>query len=496
MRHPGLLPTLRDMPDPVLTIAEMRAWEAASWSAGIPPDVVIDTVGRRVGEWLLDHSGEHDPMLFLAGRGHNGDDVRAASKWIGWRRRQRGLNVEDPGRDSPAVLGALDELVEGTRVLWVVDGLFGIGLGRAFSPEWIHLIEALNRRAALPGCRVVAMDVPSGLLNDAGGTAGAVIQAAYTLTVGAPKRGLVGLSAAGRVEVIRDIGLLPGFEATRRIDAEDGGTPRLQWSRAEDFCALPPRRPVTAHKGMMGHLMIVGGSVGYHGAAVMAARGALRAGPGLVTVVTDPAAYLPVAAQLAQAMVHPWKSEFPVPDSVNAVVVGPGLASGELPPGLTLWVASLWKNFPGPVLADASALNWMGAISSQGPRIVTPHPGEAARILGCSVPLIQDDRVASAARLGKETGSIAVLKGYHSLIAEGGSIWVNPTGNSGLAQGGAGDVLAGFIGGWLARRVAAPLAVRYGVWEHGAAADRLALRHLVDATWTVDELIAEMGRGG
>lgn len=470
------------MPIPVLTVEQMRAWETASWAAGIRAIDVIAQVGRRIGDWLLTHSTPEDAFIFLAGRGHNGDDARAASHWIGWRRNQRMISVTDPIAAAAEIAAELPRAAARAPRVWVIDALFGIGLNRPFTRPWCQLIEELNRQTAGRAFRVVAVDVPSGLTDDTGGTAGALVIATDTLTVGAPKRGLVGLAAAGRIEVLTDIGLAPAG------GPHEPASP-LDWCTEADFTNFPPRRLTAAHKGTQGHLLIVAGSPGYHGAAVLAARAALRAGPGLVTVVCDPAAYGPVAAQLAQPMVHAWREGFAPPVSVTAAVVGPGLAAPELPPGLQRWVQSLWRDFPGPVLADATALDWLpGRPTPAAPRILTPHPGETARLLGVSTQSVQADRVSAVRELSQRFRALAVLKGYQTLIADAATTTVNPTGNAGLAQGGTGDVLAGFIGGWLARGIPAERAVAYGVWAHGAAADRLTSH----STWTTEELLAEL----
>jgi len=488
----GLVPEDEGVSFSVLTVAQMRSWETATWSAGIRAEDVIAQVGRKLGEWLLAQSGADDHLIFLAGRGHNGDDTRAASQWIGSRRSQGLLNIDDPDAESARVSAALEEPPAGGARVWLVDGLFGIGLNRELSAGWCALIERINQRSEARRIRVVAVDVPSGLMDDEGGSAGAMIVADHTLTVGAPKRGLVGLSAAGRVEVLGDVGLLAGGGRPLGSPVSDGDGSGLEWLEPEDFRYFQPGRPVDAHKGSLGHLLIIAGSVGFHGAAVLAARAALRAGPGLVSVVTDPAAYLPVAVQLAQPMVFPWTLGIAAPESVTAVVMGPGLASRDVPVGLRQWVDSLWRSFPGPVLADASALDWVREGGAAGPRIITPHPGEAARMLRTKADVIQADRVGAVRKLRERFGGLAVLKGFHTLISSDKTTWVNPSGNPGLAQGGSGDVLAGFVGGWLARRVPIERAVAYGVWEHGAAADRLTTRQGRDRAWGVQELIEEL----
>lgn len=452
---------------PILSVARMRAWESASWAAGAVEQEVIARVGQSLASVLRRRCRQGQRVLLLAGRGHNGDDVRAAQSHLAGLVVDR-LDVTDPDAALPGVAAALAR-----RPDWVVDGLFGIGLNRALSPGWCALIEAVNAS----GLRVLAMDVPSGLDADTGGHWGTAIRADLTLTVGAPKRGLLAAAAAdrvGRLEVARDVGLSPAIPP---VPGE--GPEEAWWSEAADFTGFPGRRGAAAHKGDFGHGVVVAGSVGYHGAAVLAARGALRAHPGLVTVVTSQDTYVPVASQLAAAMVHPWTPGFALPGRTTSLVVGPGLAHPTAAATFGESMRAWWRGFPGPMVVDASALDWIEpGVSGNGIRVVTPHPGEAARLLGCTTADVQSDRPAAVRALSARTGGAwVVLKGQHTLVGCGaGAIWWNGTGNPSMAQGGTGDILAGYLGGLLAQPAGAadPLrAIRAAVWRHGAAADFL-----------------------
>ncbi|HSA03251.1 MAG TPA: NAD(P)H-hydrate dehydratase, partial [Candidatus Paceibacterota bacterium] len=253
------------------------------------------------------------------------------------------------------------------------------------------------------------------------------------------------------------------------------------------------RLPVT-HKGTYGHVAILAGSLGYHGAAVLAARGALRAQPGLVTVYPMENVYQPVASQLQAAMVHPWHPHQILPDSVTTVLIGPGLADPKTAERLAQEAARLWQDSSWHVIVDASALDWLpcGSVPKDVLRCITPHPGEAARMLKIPVRAVQADRVGSLRRLSQLWGNCwVVLKGHHTLIGRStGPLFVNSSGNPGLAQGGSGDVLAGFIGGLLAQPAltqAPDRALRYAVWRHGDRADSLQSQA---SRWTLDELLA------
>ena len=462
---------------PVLSTDGMRAWEQASWKSGLREREVITRVGAALASWLRGNIAPGSRLLLACGKGHNGDDVRAAVPHLAGFAVEV-VEVRDPATDLARLQGAL-----GRHPAVIIDGLFGIGLNRPLEAPWIRVIELLNQCRI----RIVAMDVPSGLDADSGQTLGAAIRADWTLTVGAVKRGLIRMAAAeftGRIVVLREVGLLPWSDSLVAPQA---------WVGDEaEFEGWPPPRHSTAHKGDFGHVVILAGSVGYHGAAVLAARGALRARPGLVTVVTAPDTYLPVASQLAAAMVRPWSPEFRLPPKTTAVVVGPGLADPGLPDGIRRWIADLWSGCHVPVVADASALDALpsGAVPPHGIRVVTPHAGEAGRLLGVSPLEVQSDRIGALERLSSRLGKAwVVLKGQGTLVGRSGELpWWNPTGNAGLAQGGSGDVLAGFLGASLAQPALAADIVRTlrgAVFRHGQAADRLEATR---EPWSAEDL--------
>jgi len=451
------------MPVPVLTVAQMRAWEAASWQAGRKESEVIARVGQLLAVRLRALTAPGDRILVLAGRGHNGDDARAAAGQLrDWGDRQIDLiEVNDPESALSALHSALS-----LRPAWIVDGLFGIGLNRPLSPEWtclIHAVNASNRP-------VLAVDVPSGLNAQTGETWGVAVQARLTVTVGAPKVGLLRPKAwpyTGRLVVEPEIGLVPVPQ-----DAE------LWWTLPGDFTDFPPPAQVTSHKGQRGHLLIFAGSRGYHGAAVLAARAAQRARPGLITVGTMPEVYVPVASQLQAVMVDDWRAVLAKMPRTTACLIGPGLASSDIPRDLREMAVTLWQTAPIPVVVDASALDWLPRSSAAAPalRVITPHPGEAARLLGCSAGEIQQDRPAALRALANSYGQCwVVLKGFQSLVGKDrGTIWVNSSGDAALAQGGTGDILAGYLAGLLAQPDLIPetaTTIRYAVWRHGAASD-------------------------
>ncbi|NBP86713.1 MAG: hypothetical protein EBU54_16620, partial [Mycobacteriaceae bacterium] len=392
----------------------MREWERATWATGVTEESVMRRAGEAVARCALQWTRPADAILVLAGKGHNGDDARFAVEHLSGRRVTL-LNVLNP-----AEAIAITRDFKGALV---IDGLFGIGLSRPLTGDWLQLVEAVNA-LRVP---VLAVDVPSGLDADRGEPLGAAVCASVTLTFGAMKPGLLWPKAAayvGRLEVAADIGLVECPFQTE-----------LKWTLPEDFASFPPPRPVNGHKGTFGHLAIVAGSVGYHGAAVLAARGALRAMPGLVSVFTTERAYPLVASQLAQPMVHPWTPDTRLPKLCSAILFGPGLAGPDVPPAMVQTAVRLWSESPLPVIADASALDWLpaGLPAAPGVRVITPHPGEAGRLLGLTTASVQADRRGALRALTKGWGNIwVVLKGRHTLIGSScGDIWVNSSGNPG-----------------------------------------------------------------
>jgi NAD(P)H-hydrate epimerase len=466
---------------PVISLAQMREWESANWAAGRTEMEII----RRVGGVLacraseLTHPG--DAILILAGKGHNGDDARAAQEFL-TDRRVAMLNVTAPESNLPELEKALSQ-----KPALIIDGLFGIGLNRPLAGDWKKFIETVNRS----GIPILAVDVPSGLNADTGepATPGAVIEAAITLTIGAPKTGLLAPNAwafVGRLEVADDVGLTPCPHAGE-----------LNWTLPEDFRNFPPRRPVAGHKGTFGHLGIVAGSLGFHGAAVLAAHAAQRAQPGLITLFTQESVYHAVAAQLQAVMVNLWMPDSKRPDTASAILIGPGLAAPGLADTMSLVTRRIWRDSLLPVIVDASALDWLsvGASAKNAIRVLTPHPGEAARLLNVPKQQIQANRPQAVREISRRFGNCwVVLKGHQTLVGRSeGQIFVNPSGNPHLAQGGSGDALAGYLAGLLAQR---PLQadvgklIRYAVWQHGAAADKLQAAR---ANWVVEDLIGELG---
>ncbi len=468
------------MPIPVLTIAQMRAWEEPTWRSGQTETEVIRRVGKCLAEHALNMSRPGDDILILAGRGHNGDDARLARQHLPDRKVQV-FDIIDPANSLPKLEAQLS-----LRPALIIDGLFGIGLNRPLSNAWISFIHRVNQAQT----RILAVDVPSGLNADTGEPLGAAIQATVTLAVGAPKLGLLQPAAwpyVGRLEVATNIGLIPCPE-----------TSELNWTLPSDFSRFPPRRLAATHKGDYGHLAIIAGSLGYHGAAVLAARAAQRAQPGLITLHTLETVYPVIASQLQAVMVSPWRPGVDLATGAwDAFLIGPGLASSDVPEDLRALVRRLWMDAPVPVIVDASALYWLTSEKprSTALRLITPHPGEAARLLRSTPPQVQLNRLNSLRSLSSQFGNTwVVLKGHQTLIGRSaGDVFLNSSGNPHLAQGGSGDALSGFLGGLLVQAglCADPSkTIRYAVWQHGATADLLQATR---PNWVVEDLAEALG---
>ena len=482
------------MPIPVMTVAQMRAWEKTTWAKDQTEAEVIRRVGKRVARCARQMTHPGDSILILAGKGHNGEDALAAKDHLKGR-KVKVMEMLLPASDLTRL-----EMMLGDGPDLIVDGLFGIGLNRALGEAWRGIIDRINAS----GLPVLAVDVPSGLNADTGKPEGAAIRAAVTLAVGAPKSGLLSAQArpfVGRLELAADVGLAECAEAGE-----------WWWTMEQDFMNFPPAREVDGHKGTHGHALLVAGGAGYHGAAVLAARGALRAQPGLVTLLTPGEVYPQVASQLSAAMVRSWQPGEPWPDSVSAVGVGPGLAplsqsglshSGQSAPAAAWseWLAQLWRDCPVPLVVDASALDGLEKVAgvnlpADRVRVITPHPGEAARLLGTSAAAVQADRPAALRALSRKLGGCwVILKGHATLTGRAaGPGHVNGSGNPFLAQGGAGDVLTGYLTGWLAQPLAHKQGVArlltHAVWRHGHTADILQSKR---SGWTVEDLADTLG---
>ncbi|MDR0576784.1 MAG: NAD(P)H-hydrate dehydratase [Candidatus Accumulibacter sp.] len=437
------------------------------------------------------------PVLVLAGPGNNGGDAFELAR----RLRERFLPVRvvfagDAARLPPDAADAFRrfcaaggatcaEIPAGTRWSLIVDGLFGIGLAREITGVFATLIEAANALAERDRCPLLALDCPSGLDADTGALRGPAIRASHTITFIAAKPGLFtadGPDHCGEVTV-----------APLDLDPREFGAPPGRLVSRERFAGqLRPRRRNT-HKGSYGSAGILGGASGMAGAALLAARAALRLGSGRV--------YLGLIDENAPAL-DPLQPELMIrrPDrllavELTALACGPGLGLGGGESNALIEVAC---GLNVPLVLDADALNRIAendglrrlVKARRAPTLLTPHPAEAARLLDHSVRDVQNDRVTAARALADDFAAHVALKGCGTVIAEPGGAWsINASGNPGLATAGSGDVLTGMIAALLAQGWPAPQALAAAVHLHGAAADRLAARGVGPVGLTAGELI-------
>lgn len=482
---------------PVLDSDGMRALDRrATEEFGIPSILLMENAALAVCDVAMDRFPEAGRVAIFCGEGNNGGDGFAAARHlrnrgldvalylVGRRDRVRGdaaanLTICEKSGIAPLAIESGDDLhaalddAESSDL--VIDAVFGTGLDRPIEGFRAAVIEALNAMEV----PILSVDVPSGLDASRSALIGPAIQATVTVTFAAPKVAHVldpAASLCGMV-VVADISI-PAIGLHSQ-------TPALLLVSGEDVAALLPPRPAESHKGTWGHVAIVGGSAGRSGAAVLAARGALRTGAGLVTVLTDAETAAIVDAHTAESMTLPITRDDAGRGGVlealrgkSVAVIGPGLPDDEQ--GYR-FVRTLLAAVPLPTVVDASALNAfpgrLADLRSERPRVLTPHPGELARLAGVSTEAILADRVTAAREAAKASACVVVLKGHQTLIASpDGRVAVNPTGNPGMATGGTGDVLSGIIATLLGQSGDPFLAACAGTWLHGAAGDVVAAR--------------------
>ena len=349
----------------------------------------------------------------------------------------------------------------------VVDALLGTGLSGEVRENYRQAIEAVNG-LAVP---VVAVDIPSGICADTGRVLGCAVRADLTVTFIGLKRGLFCLSAPDYTGDIIFSDLAVPMAVYDEVNAE------CQRAELEPLLELLPMRPATAHKGMYGSVLVIGGDLGFGGAVAMAVEGALRSGAGLVRAATRAEHVGTIITRTPEAMAIGVESAAdiqPLLEACDVVVIGPGLGVGEWSRHLLQLALAADK----PMVVDADALNLL-AEEADAPQhrdnwLLTPHPGEAARLLSCSSAEVQSDRFAAARDLQARYGGVGVLKGNGTLVASAQHCLLCDYGNPGMASGGMGDVLSGILGALIAQGLSLEAAAALGVCLHGAAADLAA----------------------
>ncbi|MDF1820971.1 MAG: NAD(P)H-hydrate dehydratase [Alcanivoracaceae bacterium] len=472
---------MAELPIAVHTAAQTRALDSAAINDfGIPGATLMGRAGEAAFAALRRRWPEARQIAVVCGGGNNGGDgfvVALAAQAAGLsptlyvhvplaklsgdahdyaaRARDAGIDWQ-PVEDSLADIGSADV---------IVDALLGTGLNGPVRDDYRALIEAMNAAPA----PVLAIDVPSGLNADTGMSEGALVTAALTATFIGVKQGLLtGQGPAVTGELVFDDLQVPQ-EVFASVEASARRTV------AADVAALLPPRRRDAHKGHFGHVLVIGGDHGYAGAVAMAAQAAIRAGAGLVSVATRAAHAHMVTTRQPEVMARGVESVedlLPLLDRATVVVIGPGLGRGH-------WGQALLRKVLATDLArviDADGLNLLaeaGVKATQAATVLTPHPGEAARLLNTDTAAVQRDRFASARLLQEKWHATVLLKGAGTLVASAGehALALVNAGNPGMASGGMGDVLSGVIGALLGQGLAPHDAARVGAWLHATAAD-------------------------
>jgi ADP-dependent NAD(P)H-hydrate dehydratase / NAD(P)H-hydrate epimerase len=494
-------------PMKILNAAEMREVDRLTTTRyRVPGLTLMENAGKSVAEFIQarfpNFTRRH--IVVLCGKGNNGGDGFVAARHL----RKMGAKPEvrffgDPRETKGDAAANLKRWKAGSGKLQVdkasgkdgqlkftsdsiiVDALLGTGTRGAVEGRLQEVIAAVNGRE--PGCAVVSVDIPSGLHADTGEALGDVVVADYTVTFTVPKPGLflgAGADHAGELAV-RDIG-------SPRELIEEIGKGKLRWSEPQEFTRFAlPRKPA-GHKGTYGHALIVAGSVGKSGAAVLASWAALRVGAGLVTVATPEPVLPTIAAHAPEIMTEPLVSTLAGTISTrcfeanffgnlvagkSALGIGPGLTTQPETQEFVRGVMGLRSRVP--IILDADGLNAFAGRAGElrDPKhtiTITPHPGEMGRLAGCTTAEVQSRRLELAIKSAADWNVQVVLKGHHTVTAApDGVAWINSTGNPGMGTGGTGDVLTGMLAGLTAqyRDAPWPLVLAFGVYLHGLAGD-------------------------
>lgn len=462
------------LPDAVYSVAQARELDRlAAASFELPGDLLMERAGRAAAALVRTRYPLAQRIAIVCGTGNNGGDGYVVARLLAESRRE--VYVYAPNQSLPThgeaaracaawqSSGGQMSIFDGhlAEVDLVIDALFGIGLTRA--PEGAHaaLIEAMNAQDA----PVLALDVPSGIDADSGATPGVAVKAHATLSFIGLKQGLL----TGRAPALIGDLLVDELELPKVLFACVPAAAHLL--KAEQLAHWLPRRARDAHKGHFGHVLVVGGDEGYGGAVRLAAEAAARVGAGLVSVATRPAHVSAILSARPELMVRgvsgPGELEALL-DKASVVVVGPGL--GQSAWSQTLLAAVTERGLP--TVMDADALNLLAQAACVLPEqvVITPHPGEAARLLDIPTADVQADRYGSVQRLAEFFQATVVLKGAGTLISDGPqNLSVCAIANPALASGGTGDVLAGCIGGLIAQGLSAADAARAAVLIHALA---------------------------
>ncbi len=472
----------------ILTAAEMREVDRRTIEAGIPGIVLMENAGHRVVEFLAERfaplAGHR--IVVLCGKGNNGGDGLVIARQLHTRFAPAALHVvllaEPSELKGDAAVNLACLLAAGGKVeraipaeartaTLVLDALLGTGVSGAATGRMLQGIREIN--TGFPLAKVVAVDIPSGMPTDSGEPAGEFARADCTVTFTAPK---VAQAMPPNCDHIGDL-IVGAIGSPSELYADVW----LSLLEPTMFADLLAPRERAGHKGTYGHVLAVAGSRGKTGAAAMTGLAALRAGAGLVTVASPESAIAEIASHAPELMTEPLPETESGSIALNAdlealargktvVALGPGLGRA---PQIAAMVRGLAETFEGPIVLDADALAGHVNGNPSRVRILTPHPGEMARLTGKTTAEIQADRIGAARAYAKEHAVTLVLKGQRTLIAfPDGRVWINPTGTPAMGTGGSGDILTGMIAGLLAQFPERPdQAVAAAVYLHGLAGE-------------------------
>jgi NAD(P)H-hydrate epimerase len=476
----------------VLTADRMREVDRRTVELGIPGIVLMENAAHRVVEFLVRRFAPlaSQRIVVLCGKGNNGGDGLAIARQLHTRFRPLALDVvllaapEDLKGDAAAnlrmlgvagcpVLSAIPERARHATL--VLDALLGTGIAGPAGGRMLEGIREIN--SGFPMAKVVAVDIPSGMAGDLAQPVGETARADCTVTFTAPKPAQV---LPPNCDCVGD--LVVGAIGSPVELYQDAWLSLLEPAM---FRSLLQPRPRSGHKGTFGHVLVVAGSRGKTGAAAMAGISALRAGAGLVTVASALSAIPAIAAHAPELMTEPLAETHAgsilqavdleaVAEGKTVIAIGPGLGRHL---GTDTLVATAAEQFAQPIVLDADALGAPVQGTPGRVRVLTPHPGEMARLAGQTVAEIQKDRVGAARAFATARQVTLVLKGQRTLIAfPDGRVWINPTGTPAMGTAGAGDILTGLIAGFLAQFPAQPdEAVAAAVYLHGRAGELGAL---------------------
>jgi ADP-dependent NAD(P)H-hydrate dehydratase / NAD(P)H-hydrate epimerase len=509
----------------LLTAAQSRELDRLSQdNYGVASYALMTNAGEAVARAAVEkyRARISEGVLMIAGKGNNGGDGFVTARKL----HQDGVNVRaillakasslkgDAARAHADFISSGGRLIEAEtesalddamreRPGVIIDAIFGTGLNAEVKGIARAAIEKINA-LKLP---IVAVDIASGINSDTGAVMGAAIDASLTVTFGFAKYGHVsypGAAHCGELKV-EQIGFAP--------QAIDEIAPKGLFIEAKDVRGWMTPRTDNSHKGMFGHVMLIAGSRGKAGAALLSSRGALRAGAGLVTVAIPNCVADVVSSGQAELMTEAiadrdghfdgraaTEALSTLIQPMSSIVVGPGIGVSDGTEDLIAWLIEEAVQPARPMLIDADGLNVLAQIGpaklkdAKGPIVLTPHPGEMSRLLGIGTTEVNADRISAAKKLAELTGAVTLLKGAHSVIAAPtGEVYINSTGNPGMGTPGMGDALSGMTGAFLAQGMDAFKALALGVFLHGYPADRVATRYS-RVGYIVGDLLDELPR--